>query len=193
MEDQGNEEEISEDDCNAHSSADSLSVMFPPCQDPLLVNLYRGLPALPCVASILFCKVCELKTLFFQVAFVRWNRSQALWILFALRLRIPVKTCPSQRLGMFLLTFDNLFVGSFICWYAACSLQILLEGPHVLPQQPVRQYCSDWPGPSLRRKFTPSHQGQEEPGYLCNDWDIDWKLPHWVFWGWASPFALFNS
>ena len=71
MEGQGNEEEIGEDDCNAHSSADSLSVMFPPCQDPLLVNLYRGLPALPCVASILFCKVCELKTLFFQVAFVR--------------------------------------------------------------------------------------------------------------------------
>jgi hypothetical protein len=50
MEDLANEEENGEGGSNAHSGADSLSVMFPPCQDPLLANIYRGLPALPCVA-----------------------------------------------------------------------------------------------------------------------------------------------
>ena len=54
MEDQaaGNEEGNGEDDRSTHGSADGLSVMFLPCQDPLLVKIYLGLPVLPCVASI---------------------------------------------------------------------------------------------------------------------------------------------
>ena len=59
MEDRANQEEGGEDGGDAHSSADSMSVMFPPCQDPLLVNIYRGLPALQCVASLGYGNVCE--------------------------------------------------------------------------------------------------------------------------------------
>ena len=60
MEDQINEGENSQDDCNADSGVDPLSVMYPPCQDPLLVEIYRGLPTLPCVASVCFCcKFCK--------------------------------------------------------------------------------------------------------------------------------------
>jgi hypothetical protein len=54
----GNEGGNGEDDHSAHGSADGLSVMFSPCQDPLLVKIYRGLPVLPCVASIPCYKVC---------------------------------------------------------------------------------------------------------------------------------------
>jgi len=48
--DHGEENRINE----ADNTADSLSVMFPPCQDPLLVKIYQGLPALPCVFLIFF-------------------------------------------------------------------------------------------------------------------------------------------
>lgn len=46
-----------EDDCRADEVADNLSVMYPPCQDPLLVKIYRGLPTLPCVAVFFLCNV----------------------------------------------------------------------------------------------------------------------------------------
>jgi hypothetical protein len=59
MEVRFNEEENGEDGHNAPSSADHLAVMYPPCQDLLLVKFYRNLPTLPCVASICFCNFCK--------------------------------------------------------------------------------------------------------------------------------------
>ena len=41
----GENNEYGKDD----SGADHLSIMYPPCQDPLLFKMYRGLPALPYV------------------------------------------------------------------------------------------------------------------------------------------------
>lgn len=41
----GENDEHGKDD----SGANHLSVMYPPCQDPLLFKMYRGLPALPYV------------------------------------------------------------------------------------------------------------------------------------------------
>ena len=59
MGDQANEEENGEDGSVAHHAADHLSVMYPPCQDPLLVKIYQGLPVLPCVVSIFFVNFAE--------------------------------------------------------------------------------------------------------------------------------------
>ena len=51
VKDQNSEEEneIDEDARKAEKPevADYLSVMYPPCQDPMLVKIYKGLPALP--------------------------------------------------------------------------------------------------------------------------------------------------
>ena len=44
-----NEGENSQDGCSAGSGVDHLSVMYPPCQDPLLVKIDQGLPTLPCI------------------------------------------------------------------------------------------------------------------------------------------------
>ena len=56
-------------DSNADGGADPLSVMYPPCQDPILVKIYQGLPALPCVAVFFFFMM--FLYLFFQAASVR--------------------------------------------------------------------------------------------------------------------------
>jgi len=61
MEDLVDEVENGEDDCAARSGADRLSVMYPPCQDPMLVKIYQGLPTLPCVASVFFVNFAKLK------------------------------------------------------------------------------------------------------------------------------------
>jgi hypothetical protein len=44
-------EKNGKDDRRADNSADHLSVMYLPCQDPMLAKIYQGLPALPCVAA----------------------------------------------------------------------------------------------------------------------------------------------
>lgn len=54
-----NAEEDGEGGGNAHSGANPLSVMYPPCQDPMLFKIYQNLPTLPCVASFCFCKFCK--------------------------------------------------------------------------------------------------------------------------------------
>ena len=60
MEDQINEGENSQDNRNTDSGVDHLSVIYRPCQDDLLVKIYRGLPTLPCVPSVCFCsKICK--------------------------------------------------------------------------------------------------------------------------------------
>jgi hypothetical protein len=60
MEVRFNEEENGEDDRNAPSGADHLAVMYSPCQDLLLAKFYRGLPTLPCVASICFVSFAKV-------------------------------------------------------------------------------------------------------------------------------------
>lgn len=47
---QDGEEENDDNDRVADNSTDHLSVMYPPCQDPLLFKIYQDLPALPYVA-----------------------------------------------------------------------------------------------------------------------------------------------
>lgn len=59
VEDQVHEEENAGDDRITPSSADHLSVMYPPCQDRLLVKIYQGLPTLPYVAPFCFCIYCD--------------------------------------------------------------------------------------------------------------------------------------
>jgi hypothetical protein len=65
-------EEHGEVDCDSDSGADCLSVMYPPCQDPLLAKIYQGLPTLPYVEaiyliflitkiSVLSSRLCEVK------------------------------------------------------------------------------------------------------------------------------------
>lgn len=60
VEDQLIGEEYVEDADITPGGADHLSVMYPPCQDPLLVKIYQDLPTLPCVASIYFCNFCKI-------------------------------------------------------------------------------------------------------------------------------------
>lgn len=62
MGDQADEKESGEDGSFADCAADHLSVMFPPCQDPLLVKIYKGLPALPCVVLIFFVNFAEAES-----------------------------------------------------------------------------------------------------------------------------------
>ena len=54
VKDQNSEEEneIVEDGHKSEKVADHLSVMYLPCQDPMLVKIYQGLPALPCIVQV---------------------------------------------------------------------------------------------------------------------------------------------
>lgn len=61
------------DDGNVDSGDNHLTVMYPPCQDPLLVKIYRGLPTLPYVTAffkalflntkrfVILSRLCEVK------------------------------------------------------------------------------------------------------------------------------------
>jgi hypothetical protein len=47
MKGKDSKDENGKDDHGADNGTGNLSVMYPPCQDPMLVKIYQGLPALP--------------------------------------------------------------------------------------------------------------------------------------------------